>query len=154
MKKKKIIIGSLVTFLTLGAGLTSVYAFQGGFRLNDEDRSKVMEAIENNDYQAWKNLEESRLTEENFSKIRERHQNKEKMRVAIESGDYNAFIEAIKDSPKQDKFGDKITKDNFNKFVEMHNLKQDGKYEEARVIADELGLNRLGEGKFRHKRGF
>ncbi|NQU99131.1 MAG: hypothetical protein HQ538_00170, partial [Parcubacteria group bacterium] len=77
---------------------------------------------------------------------------------AIESGDYNAFTEAIKDSPMQDKFGDKITEENFSKFVEMHNLKQDGKYDEAKVIADELGFERPEkgdrEGKFGHKRGF
>lgn len=140
MKKKKIIIGSLVTIVTLGAGLTSAYAFQGGFGLNDEDKDKMREAIENDDYNSWKGLMESRITEENFSKMREMHQNKEKIKETIESGDYNAFQEAIKDSPMQDRIGDKITEENFNKFIEMHNLRREGKHEEAKAIADELGL--------------
>lgn len=158
MKKKKIVIGSLVTILTLGAGLTSVYAFQGGFGPSEEDKNKMKEAMENNDYGAWKGLMESRISEENFAKMRTMYQNKEKVRGAIESEDYNAFQEAIKDTPMQDRLGDKIAEDNFDKFVEMHNLKKDGKYEEAKAIADELGLEKpekgMKGGKMGHKRGF
>ena len=158
MKKKKIIIGSLVTFLTLGAGLTSVYAFQGGFGPSEEERTEMKKAIENNDFEAWKNLKESKLTKENFSKMRVMHQDKEKMKEAIKSGDYSAFEEAIKDSPMQDKLGGKITEENFDKFVEMHNLKKEGKYDEAQAIAEELGFEKHKKwdkkGKFEHKKRF
>lgn len=159
MKKKKIIIGSVVTMLTLGAGLSSVYAFQGGFGPNNEDRDKMKEAVENNDYDAWKGLMESRITEENFSKMREMHQNREKVREAIENKDYSAFQEAIKDSPMQDQLEDKITEENFDEFVEMHNLREEGKYDEARAIADELGLEKPGMGPGHggfggHRKGF
>jgi len=57
---------------------------------------------------------------------------------AIESNNYNAWLEAIGNCSA----GDKITEENFSKIVEMHNLMKEGKIEEAQVIADELGLKR------------
>ena len=151
MKNKKVVIGSLVTILTLGAGLSSVYAFQvGHFGFDKENKNKIKEAIENNDYEAWRSLMENRISEENFIEMRERHQNMEGTKEAIENNDYDAFVEAVKGSPMEERLGDKVTKDNFDKFVEMHNLREDGKYDEARVVGNELGLERLGGLGMRH----
>jgi hypothetical protein len=56
-------------------------------------------AIENRDFEAWKNLMQSQLTEENFNVLVERHQEmeenmgenqqlREQIREAMQSGDY------------------------------------------------------------------
>jgi hypothetical protein len=55
---------------------------------------------------------------------------------ALASGDYEAW-KALVEKPR---ISDYITKDNFSRFVEMHNLMQAGKTEEAEAIRTELGL--------------
>lgn len=55
---------------------------------------------------------------------------------AIETGDYNIWREAVGDRP----ITEKITEENFSKFVEMHNLIEEGNFEEARAIGEELGV--------------
>lgn len=59
---------------------------------------------------------------------------------ALESGDYNAFVEAMTVNGKTPKLLEYVTEANFDKYVEMHELLKDGKKEEAKAIADELGL--------------
>lgn len=60
--------------------------------------------------------------------------------AALEAGDYNAWVEAVgEDSP----ILEKITVDNFSRFVEVHNLRA-----EAKTIMEELGIEKEG---FRHK---
>jgi len=72
-------------------------------------------------------------------------EHKEAMKEVLEAGDYNAFVELVGDK----KLGETITADNFDQFVEMHNLKEAGDREGAKAIADELGLkHRPGQKKF------
>ena len=56
---------------------------------------------------------------------------------AIEQGDYEVWKELVDSKPR---ITDVITEDNFDQFVQMHQLKQDGDIEGAKVIAEELGL--------------
>ena len=77
-------------------------------------RQAILEAIENNDYEAWKSL----MEEKGKGKITEI-----------------------------------ITEENFAKFVEMHQLMQEGKYEEAKELRKELGLG-IGRGPGAFIRGF
>ena len=67
-------------------------------KINSEDHEAIQQALENNDYDAWKNL--------------------------------------MGDSP----MAEKITADNFSKLVESHKLTQEGKFDEAKQIKEELGL--------------
>src|SRR3989344_1759709 len=71
----------------------------------------------------------------------ERHQAMEK---AFEAGDYEAWKNAL---PAQAKsmMGNAITKENFAKFSEMHELMEEGKTAEADAIRQELGLG-MGPG--------
>lgn len=60
----------------------------------------------------------------------------EDIRAAIEANDYEAFVTAAGDLP----MFKTITADNFDRFVEAHNLRQAGDFEGARDIMDELGI--------------
>ena len=78
----------------------------------------------------------------------ERHQAMEK---AFETNDYEAWKNAL---PAQAKsmMGQAITKENFAKFSEMHELMEHGKFDEASKIREELGLpshNGMGMGMMR-----
>lgn len=90
-----------------------VSAFGGGFGfahmndLSEEDQAEmqafhqdVQTAIENEDYESWKTLMESQLTQENFEllveqnyQIQEMNQIREEMREAREDGDTETFEE-------------------------------------------------------------
>ena len=84
---------------------------------------------------AGRNIDPARLEE-----MQERH---DAMQTALENGDYDAWKGIIDSRPR---ISDVITEDNFDQFVEMHQLMQDGDREGAQEIAEELGLP--GKGKF------
>ena len=66
--------------------------------------------------------------------------------AAIEAGDYNAWKEAVGEN---NPFADKITAENFSKFVEAHNLRM-----QADSIMAELGIDMpQGHGAQRQGRG-
>ncbi len=65
----------------------------------------------------------------------ERHDAMEK---AMEEGDYEAWKELMNNKGKVTQV---IDEENFDKFVEIYNLAEEGKFEEARVMKEELGLN-------------
>lgn len=67
----------------------------------------------------------------------------EAVREAVENNDYPAFLNAIAGSPLADIID---TKAEFARFVEAHNLLEDGDREAAKEIFDELGIK--GPGKF------
>ena len=62
------------------------------------------------------------------------------IQTAIENNDYSAWKTAVGDNP----ISEKITADNFAKLAEAHKLMQEGKYEEARALREELGLGGQG----------
>lgn len=86
-------------------------------------------------------------TNANFTYFGLNQEQREAMEQAVEDGDYNTW-KSIQDS--KTKITDIITKENFAKFSEMHNLIQAGKIDEANVLSDELGLptrgRRMGRG--------
>ena len=138
MKKRSMAIGFTIAVLTLAAGFSSVYAYN-----NFDDRKKAEEAIKNNDYSAWKEAMSAGINEDNFTKIKARHDNKEKIKKAIEDGDYNAWKQALNERPKME---DRVTEENFSKFSEMYKLIEEGKIDEANKIKEELGLDGFGRG--------
>ncbi len=80
----------------------------------------------------------------------DRHEKREAVHTALENGDYNAFMEAVAESP----LAEKITSEaDFARLVEAHELKEDGDYEGAQEIFSELGIERAekGERKGHHK---
>lgn len=74
----------------------------------------------------------------------ERH---EAMEKAFETNDYEAWKSLMQGKGR---VAEVITKDNFARFAEAHELMEDGKKEEAQKIAQELGLgfgSHSGHGK-------
>lgn len=65
------------------------------------------------------------------------HENRDAMRQALEAGDYAAFKIAVAGTPLADVID---TEDDFKQFVKAHALKQEGKWDEAKTILDELGV--------------
>ncbi|NTV23327.1 MAG: hypothetical protein HGA85_03055 [Nanoarchaeota archaeon] len=83
--------------------IAGVSAFIGRFGENADDRQALEQAIADNDYSTWKELMEKQLTEERFNQIVKDHkersekQSKEAaVRDAIEDGDYDAYVGAVK----------------------------------------------------------
>ena len=84
---KKITAGVLVFSIIALLGVSLVAAFPFGFgkgmnqNLTEEEQAEaqafndaLQQAIEDDDYDTWKELMESQLTEENFNSLVERHQ--------------------------------------------------------------------------------
>lgn len=122
--EQKYILGIVVLTIVavLVISMVSAFGFGKGFRfmkseLTDEEKTRLQEqrdamqkAIENKDYATWKSLMEEeiekmkeQLTEENFNKIVEQHQQMTELRSAMkeakESGNYTKIQEL------QEKFG-------------------------------------------------
>ena len=84
------------------------------------------------------------IDEETLENIREamkewREENREAIEEAIADEDYDAFLEAIEDSPLADII---TSEEDFELFVEAHELKESGDREAAREIFDELGIEK------------
>ena len=81
---------------------------------------------------------------------RKRPENREEFRAAIENKDFNAWSAIISQNDQSSRILDHINAENFDKLIEMHELRIDGKTEEATALRAELGLPELRE---RVKRG-
>jgi hypothetical protein len=111
----KVLLGVIAVSLLAVLGVSFVSAFGFGFggknlgNITDEQkaaledkRDAVREAVENNDYEAWKEIMSAEITEEKFNEIVERHQKMEQfhdlmnqLREAYDSDDEEA-IEDLK----------------------------------------------------------
>ena len=69
------------------------------------------------------------------------HKEHEAIQAALESGDYQTWKDLVDSRPR---ITDIITADNFDQFVQMHNYMQEGDFEAAEDIRDELGLDHFG----------
>ena len=74
----------------------------------------------------------------------ERH---EAIESAFESNDYDAWYELMTENGRHPRVVDVVTEDNFETFVEMRNARQNGDFETAKALAEELGLKKPGFGK-------
>lgn len=83
-------------------------------------------------------LTEAGVDEETLKALREAaHENMEAVRTAVENNNYEAFKVVVADSP----FAEKIdSEEKFKKLVEAHTLREQGKYDEAKAIMTELGV--------------
>jgi len=65
------------------------------------------------------------------------HESRVAIRKALENSDYVAFKAAVLGTPLADVI---TTEDDFKQLVKAHALKQEGEWDEAKVILDELGV--------------
>ena len=76
-----------------------------------------------------------------------RHEHHEALEEAMDNNDYNAFKEAIADTPLADII---TTEEDFKLFAEAHTLREEGEFAEAKAIMDDLGFENKGPGAFGH----
>lgn len=65
------------------------------------------------------------------------HDARDAIHAAVEANDYEAFKTAVAGTPLAEAVD---TKEDFEKFIEAHTLREKGKWGEAKVILDELGI--------------
>jgi hypothetical protein len=118
MKNNKALLGILAFSILLLLGTSMVAAIPNGQgkhmrgEKNDffeQDHEAMRTAIENNDFASWKSLMESRITEDNFNQMVERHSEMKTERETRQK-----------------------------EMQEYHQLMVDGNYEEAEEYMEEL----------------
>lgn len=119
----KRIMGLAVLALTLvlTAGLTSVYAHSSGFGFKGGNFSS-----------------------EKYQEMTER---REAMNKIFENNDYEAWKDLMEE--KIGKMGEQINEETFSQMAEIHSLMQQGEYEQARELKQELGFSFGGFNKGR-----
>ena len=148
MKKTTIGALALVIGIMASAGMISAYEF--------ENKEAVRESIKAGDFAGWKETMQAGLTEDNFARMQERFQNREEhmglirehrevINSAIETGDYDTWLEAINEEPVRQDITEIITEENFARYVQFHEAMQNKEYETATEIAEELGLEGRGQ---------
>ncbi len=135
MNKTMVAILSVFIIGIVALGSASAFGFFG----NPDARANIREAIENKDFDAWKEAMQGQITEENFNEMVTRHSERSKgmqghglIREAVENNDYDAYLEATSGQENQ------LSEENFAKLVEMHNAMQNGDYETASELREEL----------------
>ncbi len=142
MKRTKFF--GVLALMIIVASLGTVSAFGGNFFGMDPEREDIVNAVEANDYEAWKEAMSNRLTEEKFNERVARHEARSEMREhredkiqAIEAGDYEAFKVAAEDWPMLSNIQNE---DDFELLVQLHQAKQDGDYETVEELREQLGM--------------
>ena len=120
MKKSKFYL--LSGFLGLLITTIAVSTLASAHSLNNNNFSK-------------RNLDPAKLAE-----IQTQH---DAIETALDNGDYQAWRDLIDSRPKITDF---ITENNFEQFVQMHKYMQEGDFQAAQEIHDQLGLDQFGPG--------
>ena len=158
--KAKALLIPIAAFAVTVAGVS---AFNGDILqkagLSDEQVSAFEEAHElrkNGDKEGARDvLKEAGIVQETMESVRgAMKEHKAEMRSAIdeavENDDYDAFLEAIGGSPLADII---TSEDDFDLFVEAHELRVEGDWKAAREIMEELGFEGKKHGHRGHIRG-
>ena len=107
----------------------------------------VTKAADFNFSSVWDKLTEEEKQEvmaEKEQRHEEKMAQKEEMQEALTNGDYAQWKEIIDSRPKITDF---VNEGNFDRFAEMHKLMEEGDFEGAKAIHDELGLpDDMGKG--------
>ncbi len=167
MNNKILVVGILFVLLAAGTAMAFRGNFGTGTEFDSETRQQMQTAIENNDFQAWKQLQENNLTEENFNAIKERMQERnqnrkemqlmqEEIQTAIENNDFTAWKALMKENnnPRNTEMLSVINENNFFLFSEMHSAIQSQDFETAQSIREQLGIeNGFKKSKFKGMHG-
>jgi len=96
-------------------------------------------------------IDDSRRREINQARHDARRAEHEAMETALQNSDYDAFVEAIADTPLAEVI---TSKEDFTRFLEAHSLRQSGETEAADAIFSALGLDKPMMGAGRGGHGF
>ncbi len=76
-------------------------------------------------------------------------EHRDEMKQSLDNKDYDAWKSLLADKVSEDK----LTEENFNNHLQMHELMLAGDFKGAKALAEELDLDELGHGKA-YKKGF
>jgi hypothetical protein len=125
----------LLKNLDLGLSDTQESALEEAFKIREEAEAEAREVLT----AAGIDAETMREVHQAMrGAYRSQH---ETMRAAVESNDYTAYLAAVEGMPMAQVID---TEAEFADLVEAHELREEGKIEEAKVILDELGLPGVG----------
>ncbi len=138
----------LVVPVLLFGILGSSYALAYETDLTDEQKEAVIEAHElrqAGDFESARSILEKagvkdRVLGNGMGRNGVMHEKREAIREAVEANDYDAYVEATKDTL----FAETVTKDMFSTIVKAHELREDGKFAEAEALLDKAGIERPG----------
>jgi hypothetical protein len=127
--------------------------------IKDDDYDAYLDALDDN----WKEFK-AKITEDKFNEMVQQYKNRsaereqmqakmDKIKQAIEDEDYDAWAESIKGTPEEKRLGDVITEDNFETYVKMVEALQNGEYDTASELADELGIEDSHMLQYSHMQG-
>lgn len=138
------VFAALAVFGLLSATVVSAYGFGWMNDMDDDEREALRSAVESGDYDAWKAVMESEMSEENFESMQERHavgrERREAIGAAFDAGDYGTWVEAVQMNGKAPRITEKVTEENFPLIVELHEVRQAGDTERVNEIREELGF--------------
>ena len=142
---KRISILSILAVMLLVFSIGAVSAFGGKFLgMDSESREDMVNAIEAKDFDAWNAAKSDRMSEENFNERVAKQEARAEMRelrddkkLAIEAGDYEAFLVAAENWPKLPNIQNE---GDFKLLVQLHQAKLDGDYETVEELREQLGL--------------
>ena len=148
MKTKNTIFAVLTLFVIGIVVATSASAF--GFGWMQEDKEDIRQAINNKDFDAWKDAIQSRLTEENFNEFVARHksisecrESRDLIRDAIDNEDYEAYLDVISEIEDCPHEMPELTEDEFNILLQIHDARQEGDMETIHELMDQLDVDML-----------
>ena len=142
----------LIAVAAFAVTTTGAQAYGGAIlqraNLTDDQRTALEQAKElrqSGDTEAARDvLVEAGIDEDVLAELRAAaRETRAAIKTAVETGDYDEFQDLITDTPLQDII---TTPADFESFREAHNLRQDGEYEEARAILNDLGIDRPERG--------
>lgn len=113
---------------------------------------ELHEAIKNRDFETVKSISEELGFERGVQRA-EKAENKEALKAALESGDYDRWRAVLEEVRPESELLEKISADNFPRLLELHELRQEAKeiHEKMKVIEKELKIEH--KGKKGHKGG-
>lgn len=112
-------------------------AFEEAREIRETSRAEARQVLED------AGIDDERMEEIHTAMREAREAHRAEIDQILEDGDYDAFVEAVADSP----LAEQITSEaDFEKFVEAHELRQAGDFTGAQAIMDELGIERPQRG--------
>jgi hypothetical protein len=147
--RMKTLYAMLAIFVISIATVSAAYAYSANAFMPGAGNEDMMNAIANNDYEAFMEANQARFaemfTQERFAEMAENHQKTQAIQKAIEEGDYQAWVAAV-EAAQPPKITDIVNEDNFSTYVEMYNARMNGDYETAQKLTEELELGQFMKG--------
>lgn len=150
MKKTSVLVAMMLMGIVAASGAVSAFGRGASEGCNKDsiiirDNPDAIDAAENGDFESWKIAVIDSLTEENFEEFVQRHnqmlairlrqEQRDDIRQAIDSNDYDAWKEAMQKLNASMDLNETV----FQNMVDIHNARKDGNFSAAKEMRGEFG---------------